>query len=153
MGGCVGKGHRDEEEKLNFKGGNVHIITSKDMWDQKIAEANRDGKPVVANFSASWCGPCRVIARIYAEMSRTYPQIMFLTIDVDDLMHANHAYYADNCTNLTVFVIHFQDFSSSWDIRATPTFFFLKDGQQIDKLVGANRPELEKKVEAIANSS
>ncbi|KAK3130004.1 hypothetical protein QOZ80_6BG0487720 [Eleusine coracana subsp. coracana] len=131
MGGCVGKGHRDEEEKLNFKGGNVHIITSKDMWDQKIAEANRDGKPVVANFSASWCGPCRVIARIYAEMSRTYPQIMFLTIDVDDLM----------------------DFSSSWDIRATPTFFFLKDGQQIDKLVGANRPELEKKVEAIANSS
>uniref|UniRef100_A0A0E0DE87 Thioredoxin domain-containing protein n=1 Tax=Oryza meridionalis TaxID=40149 RepID=A0A0E0DE87_9ORYZ len=37
---------------------------------------------VVANFSASWCGPCRVIAPIYTEMSKTYPQLMFLTIDM-----------------------------------------------------------------------
>jgi thioredoxin 1 len=85
----------------------------------------------VANFSASWCGPCRVIAPIYAEMSKTYPQLMFLTIDVDDLM----------------------DFSSSWDIRATPTFFFIKNEKQVDKLVGANKPELEKKVQALADGS
>jgi thiol-disulfide isomerase/thioredoxin len=54
--------------------------------------------------------------------------------------------------DLTVLIIHLQDFSSSWDIRATPTFFFLKNGQEVDKLVGANKPELEKKVEAIASS-
>lgn len=46
-----------------------------------------------------------------------------------------------------------QDFSSSWDIRATPAFFFLKNGQQVDKLVGANKPELEKKVQALADGS
>jgi thioredoxin 1 len=46
-----------------------------------------------------------------------------------------------------------QEFSSSWDIRATPTFFFLKNGQQVDKLVGANKPELEKKVAALAGGS
>jgi thioredoxin 1 len=45
-----------------------------------------------------------------------------------------------------------QDFSTSWDIKATPTFFFLKDGQEVDKLVGANKPELEKKLVAIADS-
>lgn len=45
----------------------------------------------------------------------------------------------------------FQDFSSSWDIHATPTFFFLKDGKQLDKLVGANRPELEKKIVSFAD--
>uniref|UniRef100_A0A452Y3W8 Thioredoxin domain-containing protein n=1 Tax=Aegilops tauschii subsp. strangulata TaxID=200361 RepID=A0A452Y3W8_AEGTS len=129
MGGCVGKGRSIVEEKLDFKGGNVHVITTKEDWDQKIEEANKDGKIVVANFSASWCGPCRVIAPVYAEMSKTYPQLMFLTIDVDDLM----------------------DFSSTWDIRATPTFFFLKNGQQIDKLVGANKPELEKKVQALGD--
>ena len=44
-----------------------------------------------------------------------------------------------------------QDFSSTWDIRATPTFFFLKNGQQIDKLVGANKPELEKEVQALGD--
>ncbi|KAL5203208.1 hypothetical protein ABZP36_014160 [Zizania latifolia] len=123
MGCCVAKGRNIDEEKLEFKGGNVHVITSKEDWDQKIEEANKDGKIVVANFSASWCGPCRVIAPAYAEMSKTYPQLMFLTIDVDDLM----------------------DFSSSWDIRATPTFFFIKNGKQVDKLVGANKPELETK--------
>nr|AAN63618.1 thioredoxin h-like protein [Oryza sativa] len=132
MGGCVGKGRRHiEEDKLDFKGGNVHVITSKEDWDRKIEEANKDGKIVVANFSASWCGPCRVIAPIYAEMSKTYPQLMFLTIDVDDLM----------------------DFSSSWDIRAKPTFFFIKNEKQVDKLVGANKPELEKKVQALADGS
>lgn len=45
-----------------------------------------------------------------------------------------------------------QDFSTSWDIKATPTFFFLKDGQQVDKLVGANKPELQKKIAAITDS-
>jgi len=127
----MGKDRNIVEDKLDFKGGNVQVITTKEDWDQKIAEANKDGKIVVANFSASWCGPCRVIAPVYAEMSKTYPQLMFLTIDVDDLV----------------------DFSSTWDIRATPTFFFLKNGQQIDKLVGANKPELEKKVQAIGDGS
>lgn len=42
--------------------------------------------------------------------------------------------------------ISFQEFSSSWDIRATPTFFFVRDGQQVDKLIGANKTELEKKI-------
>lgn len=127
----MGKDRSIVEDKLDFKGGNVHVITTKEDWDQKIEEANKDGKIVVANFSASWCGPCRVIAPVYGDMSKTYPQLMFLTIDVDDLM----------------------DFSSTWDIRATPTFFFLKNGQQIDKLVGANRPELEKKVQALGEGS
>ncbi|OIW00932.1 hypothetical protein TanjilG_10010 [Lupinus angustifolius] len=44
------------------------------------------------------------------------------------------------------------DFSSSWDIKATPTFFFLRDGEEIDKLVGANKPELEKKIGAVTKS-
>lgn len=46
-----------------------------------------------------------------------------------------------------------QEFSTSWDIKATPTFFFLKDGQQVDKLVGANKPELQKKVAAAVDSA
>lgn len=45
-----------------------------------------------------------------------------------------------------------QEFSSQWDIKATPTFFFLKNGQQFDKLVGANKSELEKKVASAMDS-
>lgn len=39
-----------------------------------------------------------------------------------------------------------QEVSAEWDVRAMPTFIFIKDGKQIDKLVGLNQPELEKKV-------
>ncbi|XP_008813240.1 thioredoxin H4-1-like [Phoenix dactylifera] len=132
MGTCLGKCRgRGDSDDIDFKAGNVHVITSKESWDEKIADANKDGKLVVANFSASWCGPCRMMVPVYAELSEKYPSLMFLTVDVDELM----------------------DFSSSWDIRATPTFFFLKDGQQLDKLVGANRPELEKKLKMLTESS
>ncbi|KAH7667468.1 Monodehydroascorbate reductase (NADH) protein [Dioscorea alata] len=132
MGNCLlrHKYDSDNEEKLEFGGGNVHVITSKESWDERISEANKDGKIVVANFSATWCGPCRLITPLFAELSEKYPSLVFLTVDVDELM----------------------DFSSSWDIRATPTFFFLKDGQQLDKLVGANKPELQKKIIMLSES-
>ncbi|XP_068668230.1 thioredoxin H4-2 isoform X2 [Aristolochia californica] len=129
MGNFCGQGtHNDEEEpgKIEFQGGNVHIITSREDWDAKTSEANQDGKIVLANFSASWCGPCRVMAPYFTDLSKKYPALCFLSIDVDELT----------------------EFSSSWDINATPTFFFLKDGEQVDKLVGANRTELEKKIQS-----
>ncbi|KAJ4761436.1 Thioredoxin [Rhynchospora pubera] len=133
MGSCFTKqGDEDDfDEKAEFVGGNVHIITTKDQWDQKIAEATKTGKLVVANFSAVWCGPCKMIAPMYVELSENYPSFMFLTVDVDEMA----------------------DFSSELDVRATPTFFFLKEGKQVDKLVGANRPELEKKLVAFSDTS
>ncbi|XP_057477254.1 thioredoxin H-type-like [Actinidia eriantha] len=133
MGLCCSKPQNDGDDSdhnVEFAGGNVHLITTKESWDEKLSEAKRDGKIVIANFSASWCGPCRVIAPLYCELSEKYPSLMFLTVDVDELT----------------------DFSTSWDIKATPTFFFLRGGQQVDKLVGANKPELQKKITAIVDS-
>ncbi|KAG5606574.1 hypothetical protein H5410_028066 [Solanum commersonii] len=94
----------------------------------------RIGK-VIANFSTSWCGPCTMISPFYYELSEKYLSLMFLTIDVDE-----HTISSKN----------FSEFISSRDIKATPTFFFLKDGEQIDKLVGANKPELQKKITVVA---
>ena len=38
-----------------------------------------------------------------------------------------------------------QDVTSQYEVRAMPTFLFIKDGKQVDKIVGANKDELEKK--------
>ncbi|XVF65966.1 hypothetical protein PTKIN_Ptkin09bG0293300 [Pterospermum kingtungense] len=133
MGHCLSKAQSkrsDSEQHVDFAAGNVHPVTSQEDWHQKLSEASRDGKIVIANFSAAWCGPCRMLAPFYSELSEKYPSLMFLMVDVDEL----------------------SEFSTSWDIKATPTFFFLKDGQQIDKLVGANKPELQKKVNAVVDS-
>ncbi|CAL5422893.1 unnamed protein product [Camellia sinensis] len=133
MGLCFSKTRNDGDDSdhnVTVVGGNVQLITTKESWDEKLSEARKDGKIVVANFSAIWCGPCKVIAPFYCELSEKYPSLMYLTVDVDELA----------------------EFSTSWDIKATPTFFFLRDGQQVDKLVGANKPELQKKIIAIADS-
>lgn len=104
--------------------GNIHVITSKQEWDGKLFEATTNGKIIVVDFTAAWCGPCKMIAPFYAELSEKYPQLVFLKVDVDEMAEV----------------------SAEWDVRAMPTFIFIKDGKQIDKLVGLNQPELEKKV-------
>ncbi|RDX65124.1 Thioredoxin H9, partial [Mucuna pruriens] len=119
----------DDSDHTTFASGNVKLITTKESWDEKLEQASRESKIVIANFSATWCGPCKVIAPYYCELSEKYPSIMFLLVDVDEL----------------------SEFSSNWDIKATPTFFFLKDGKEIEKLVGANKPELEKKIVAVTD--
>lgn len=45
-----------------------------------------------------------------------------------------------------------QDLSTSFDIKATPSFFFLQNGQEIDKLVGSNKVELLKKITAVVDA-
>ncbi|KAA8539715.1 hypothetical protein F0562_026407 [Nyssa sinensis] len=136
MGQCWTKLFRPESDynespRADLSSGNVHLITAIPSWEEKLSEASRDGKIVVANFSASWCSPCRVIAPVYCELADKYPFMIFLTVDVDELA----------------------EFCSSWDIKATPTFFFLKDGRQMDKLVGANKLELQKKTASVADSA
>lgn len=133
MGLCLSKNEIEVEESnsgFDFVGGNVYLITTKESWEEKLSQASREGKIVIANFSASWCRPCRTVAPLYSEASEKYPSLMFLTIDVDEV----------------------SELSTSRDIQATPTFFFLRDGQEIDKLVGANKAELERKITILGDS-
>ncbi|XP_010244548.1 PREDICTED: thioredoxin H9-like [Nelumbo nucifera] len=127
MGNCWRKKRYSDDcskHKIGFGSGNVSVINTKESWDEKLTEASKNGKIVVVNFSASWCGPCKSIAPFYCELSEKYPSLMFLSVDVDELA----------------------EFSSTWDIRATPTFYFLRDGQQVDQIVGANKSDLQKKI-------
>lgn len=45
-----------------------------------------------------------------------------------------------------------QDVTTEWEIRAMPTFLFINNGKQIDKVVGANKDELEKKIHHYATN-
>ncbi|OVA13695.1 Thioredoxin [Macleaya cordata] len=120
--------HKDQ--KVDFGGGNVHLVTTKGDWDKLLSEASKEGKTVIVNFSVSWCKPCRTVAPAYSELSEKYPSLVFLTVDVDEL----------------------PEVCSSLEIRATPTFFFLRDGEQVDKLVGASKTDLQKKIAEISES-
>lgn len=117
----------NKKRYTDLASGNVHLINTIEKWNSKLSEATDGGKIVVVNFSALWSKPCRTIARDYCGLADKYPSMMFLTVDVDELA----------------------ELSTSWEIKATPTFFFLKDGGKMDKLVGADKAGLQKKTAAI----
>nr|AVN99035.1 thioredoxin H-type [Hymenophyllum caudiculatum] len=111
--------------------GNVFVITSRKEWDSKLFEANTNGKVVVVDFTATWCAPCKFMAPIFAGLSEKHPELIFVKVDVDDL----------------------SDIAKEYEVHAMPTFLFLKDGEQVERLVGANKVELEKKAQFFASQN
>jgi thioredoxin 1 len=87
------------------------------------------GKPVVVDFWAEWCGPCRMLTPIVKELSTEFEgRIVVGKVDVD--------------SNPGI--------SARYGIRNIPTLLFFKDGQVADKQVGVvPKSALINKIEAL----
>ena len=83
-------------------------------------------KPVVIDFWAEWCGPCRMIAPIVEESALEYQEkVVVGKVNIDD--------------NAAI--------TQNFGIRNIPTLLFFKGGELVDKHVGAIRkPELTDKI-------
>lgn len=88
----------------------------------EITDANfeelvmKSDKPVMLDFWAVWCGPCRMIAPIVEEMSAEYDgKAVIGKVDVDNN----------------------QEIAMKYGIRNIPTVLFVKGGEVVDKQVGA----------------
>ncbi len=88
------------------------------------AEVMKSTIPVVADFWAEWCGPCRMIGPVLNELARTYKdKIKVAKINVDEE----------------------PDLAANFNIQSIPTLLFVKNGQVVKQQVGAvPRQVLEK---------
>ena len=83
-----------------------------------IEETLQSDQLVVLDFWAGWCGPCRMISPIIDELSEEYAgKVVFGKVDTEP---------DDN-----------DDIVTEYGIRNLPTIIFLKNGEIVDKMVGA----------------
>lgn len=86
------------------------------ITDANFEELVNAGKPMVLDFWAEWCGPCRMVGPIIDELATEYEgRVTIGKMDVDNN----------------------NDVVAQFGIRNIPTVLFFKDGQVVDKQVGA----------------
>ena len=89
--------------------------------NSNFAEILADSKPVMVDFWATWCGPCRMLGPTVEEVAKEYDgKVVVVKCNVDE------------CDEIPV----------KYGIRNIPTLLFFKGGQVVDRLVG-NVPKAE----------
>ena len=93
-------------------------------------ESYKNGNlPLVIDFWATWCGPCRMVAPIIEELANEYDGKV--TVGKCDVEEAD-------------------DIAAEFGIRNIPTIVFMKDGKILDKIVGAaSKSKIEEKMKAL----
>ena len=100
-----------------------------EFTDSNLKEYIASGKPVVVDFWAEWCGPCRMIAPIIGELAAEYEgRAAIGKLNVDENSETPEKY----------------------GIRNIPTVLFFKNGELADKQVGMiQKSALEDKIKAL----
>ena len=90
------------------------------ITNENFASLKDGNLPFVVDFWATWCGPCRMVGPIVSEMAEKYDgKIVVGKCDVEEN----------------------EDLAAEFGIRNIPTILFFKNGEVVDKLIGAQSKE------------
>ena len=90
---------------------------AKVVTNENFSDMISGALPVVVDFWATWCGPCRALAPVVDEIASEYEgKVEVAKCNVDDC----------------------DEIAAQFSIRSIPTLLFFKNGQMVDRLVGVN---------------
>lgn len=101
------------------------------VTDQNFADEVLKSKvPVLVDFFAEWCGPCKMIAPLVEELAKEYEgKAKIVKLDVDASM----------------------DSAQTYGVMSIPTLIFFKDGKEVDRSVGAmSKDAMAEKLDSLA---
>ena len=104
----------------------AHTFSDAD-FDEQVLKADT---PVLVDFWAEWCGPCRAIAPTIEDLSKEFEgRVRVGKLDVDNNPQT----------------------AMEYDVRSIPTLLFFKDGRVVDQLIGtASKKVLSDKLNELA---
>lgn len=99
---------------------------SDDTFEQEVLKST---KPVLVDFWAPWCGPCRMVAPIVEELATEYDgKVEFVKVNTDDNPNT----------------------SVKYGIRSIPTLLVFKDGEAVGQIVGFRpKSDLKERLDAV----
>ena len=102
---------------------------AKEFTDANFDELLSSNKVVLADFWATWCGPCKAMGPSIDELAVEYDgQALIGKVDVEENV----------------------DLAEKYAIRSVPTIIFFKDGEMVDKVVGLqSKAALEAKIKSL----
>jgi len=106
------------------------VEVSEKSFDQEVLKAN---SPVLVDFWAPWCGPCRRVAPIVEELAEEYDGVMdFTKLNTDE--------------NPSI--------ASRYSVFSIPTLIVFKDGQPVEQIIGFKpKSELKKHIDKVLATS
>ena len=87
------------------------IVVNNNNFSQEVLQSD---KPVLVDFFATWCGPCKMLSPIVDQLADEHPEVKVCKLDVDEN----------------------QDLAQQFQVMSIPTLILFKDGQATSKVVG-----------------
>ena len=99
------------------------------ITSENFESLKNGAQPLVVDFWATWCGPCRMVGPIIRDLAEEYDgRITVGKCDVEDN----------------------EDLVTSFGVRNIPTIIFFRNGQVVDKIVGAqSKAKIQEKFDAL----
>jgi thioredoxin 1 len=103
----------------------------KEINAEKFDEILGGKKPVVCDFFATWCGPCKMLSPVLDEVSQEFAdKVKFIKVDIDKNF----------------------ELAAKYEVMTVPCVMFFKDGEPINKMIGySTKEETQKFIEKSLN--
>jgi thiol-disulfide isomerase/thioredoxin len=117
-------------------------FTLTDLNGNQVSLSHFSGRPVVVNFWATWCGPCRIeLPHLIEAYERERDDVVFLAISINERKDTVRQFVEENEMPFIILLDGSGEVASDYRVKGIPTTFFIsRDGEIVARYVGPMPP-------------